>query len=166
MVAGLRSMSRYLAQIRWVRQSYVAHHLRVAVEPVALRDPQGRVVGYLEDIALRQGHCTLRGWARVASLSLRSGPVLRQIRPSIERMDVAAALGCDPMVGFAASLPLSDGALRVEVETLDGRIFAVDLALEARRARARSVRALRWRFLREMVPLVPMILLKDRKSVV
>jgi len=54
-------MSRYLAQIRWVRQSYVAHHLRVAVEPVALRDPQGRVVGYLEDIALRQGHCTLRG---------------------------------------------------------------------------------------------------------
>lgn len=157
-------MSRYLAQIRWVRQSYVAHHLRVAVEPVALRDPQGRVVGYLEDIALRQGHCTLRGWARVASLSLRSGPVLRQIRPSIERMDVAAALGCDPMVGFAASLPLSDGALRVEVETLDGRIFAVDLALEARRAQARSVRALRWRFLREMVPLVPMILLNSWRN--
>jgi GT2 family glycosyltransferase/glycosyltransferase involved in cell wall biosynthesis len=157
MPTGPGGFFKYLEQAAWLRERYVAQHLRVRLSSVPLKDPTGHLFGYVEEIAFRQNRLILRGWARAKAVTFSLGPFCRQVHPSEERMDVAVALGCDPHVGFIAALPFHDGPLRVQLEGFDGQVADVALRLDLQRARQVSEARLRRQFLREMIPLVPSI---------
>jgi GT2 family glycosyltransferase len=150
-------LSVSLQQVRQVRERYVAQHLRLSLSSVALKDPAGHLFGYVEEIGFRQNRFILRGWARAKAVTFSLGPFCRQVHPSEERMDVAASLGCDPHVGFMAALPFHDGPLRVQLEGFEGQFVDVALRLDLQKTRQVSEARLRRQFLREMIPLVPMI---------
>lgn len=157
MPLGATSLSSIVSQARWLRERYVAQHLRLSIDGTALRHPGGEVIGYLEELALIQNRLLLRGWARARAASFRLGPVHRHLQPKDERLDVGAAFGCDPHVGFATSLPFHQSSLRIEIEALDGTRFHIDHLLDIEVARIRSERQLRRKFLRDVTPLIPMI---------
>lgn len=155
MRVGPFTVAQYLAQYKWLRDQYALRHLAVQLPGLALTSPQGDIVGYLEDIRLIQNRLMLRGWARVASLSLQLGPAVRQVRPHIGRDDVAAAKGGDPHVGFSTSLPFCEGDLRLVLTPTDAPPFSLVHTLPVARARRRASVKTRLRFWREMLPLVP-----------
>ena len=153
----MSSLSLIISQFRWLRERYVAQHLRVNIGGAALRHPGGEVIGYLEELGLIQNRLLLHGWVQARAVTFRLGPVHRQLQPKDERLDVSAALGCDPHVGFATSLPFHHEPLRIEIEALDGSRFLIDHPLDIEVARIRSKRQLRRKFLRDFTPLIPMI---------
>ncbi len=155
MRVGPFTMAQYLAQYRWLRDQYALRHLVVDMPGVALTSPNGEVVGYLEEIRLIQNRLKLRGWAKVASLSFQLGPAVRQLRPHIGRNDVAAAVGGDPHVGFATSLPYCEGDLQLVLTPTDAPPFSLVHPLRVARARRRATVKTRLRFWRDMLPLVP-----------
>ena len=157
MAFGRFQVLQYLAQFHWLRDQYLIHHLEVDLAGCALKTPQGEVLGYLEQICLSRNRLILRGWARVQSATFRLGPMVRQVRPRAERMDVAAALACDPRVGFATSLPFSDAPLQIELIRDGAAHVVLTHPVNLRRGRNRAARSLRWRFWREFLPLLPML---------
>lgn len=157
MPLGSSLISRYLEQAAWLRERYVAQHLRVSLKAVALRDPKGVPLGYIEDMAFKQNRVLLRGWAQAKAVTFRLGPFSRRVHPAEERLDVAAALNCDPCVGFTAALPFHEGPLLVEFEGNEGQSFDIQLLLDVQKARIRSEKRLRRQFLRDVIPLLPMI---------
>ena len=154
---GATPFSNIVSQARWLRERYVEQHLRLTLNGTAIRTPSGDVVGYLEELALIQNRLLVRGWARIKSASFRLGPVQRHLQPQEERLDVAAALGGNPYVGFTTSLPFHPAPLLVEIEPLDGDCFHIEHPLDFTQARTRSERQLRRKFLRDVTPLIPMI---------
>lgn len=92
--------------MRWVFDYYAAHHLEVRLKPRKLIGHRGQVIGFVEDIALRQGRLYLRGWSLAQEVHLTLGDSKLMRHPHMDRRDVADALGCDPRCGFEASLPL------------------------------------------------------------
>ena len=153
----MTSLLSLVSQARWLRERYVAQHMRLSMDGTALRHPGGEVIGYLEELALIQNRLLLRGWARARAVSFRLGSVHRHLQPKDERLDVGAALGCDPHVGFAASLPFHQLPLRIEIEALDGTRFHIVHLLDSEAALTRSERQVRRQFLRDVTPLIPMI---------
>lgn len=154
---GPKMFLQYLEQARWLRERYVAQHLRVNLDAITLRDPQGGLLGCIEDIVLRQNRFVLRGWARAKEVSFRLGPIRRHVNPCEERMDVAAALKCDPFVGFSTTIPFHDGSLFVGFNDQIGQTFDFELFLDVQRARIQSEKHLRRQFLRDAIPLLPLI---------
>lgn len=154
---GPKKFLQYLEQARWLRERYVAQHLRVNLDAITLRDPQGALLGCIEDIVLRQNRLVLRGWARAKEVSFRLGPIQRHVHPCEERMDVASALKCDPFVGFSTTIPFHDGSLFVGFNDQIGQTFNFELLLDVQRARIQSEKHLRRQFLRDAIPLLPLI---------
>ena len=144
-----------IAQYRWLRDYYMQHHLQLSLPGCRLRDAKGNRIGYLEQVRFHQGRVYLRGWTLARCINLRLGDTQIRRWPSEEREDVASAMGCDSHVGFAASLPYSEGPLLIELESPDPSCIRHDLRL--RTARLRALLRLRLRFWREALPLVPMI---------
>lgn len=151
------SLSYHLARYRWLRDYYRHANLKVELAGCPLRDGGGITFGYLEEARLQEGRLYLRGWTLAEQVTLRLGDMHVLRRPKEEREDVAQALGCDKRVGFRASLPFTDAPLLIEL-LHDGRKVSILHNLEAARSLTQAERRLRRRFLRNLLPLIPMIL--------
>lgn len=71
-----------------------------------LSGADGRWLGYAEEILREEGRLVVTGWARDTArvaLSVDGAEVLAA--PTMRRDDVAAELGCDPVIGFRVSVP-------------------------------------------------------------
>ncbi|MFU8881547.1 MAG: glycosyltransferase family 2 protein [Rhodobacterales bacterium] len=157
MTFGLFTLRQYIAQFQWLREQYLTHHLKVSLSGCALESAEGDVLGYVEEVNLSQNRLTLRGWARVQSATFRLGPTVRQVRPHLERLDVSAALGCDPHTGFSLSLPFFDDPLQIELVQEGGGRVVMTHPLPVAQGRQAAMRALKVQFWREIVPMLPMI---------
>ncbi len=145
-----------MARYRWLRELYLQQNLEVSLPGCAFLDRRQQRIGQLEEIRLAQGRLHLRGWTLAESISIRLGAGQIARRPSEEREDVAAALGCSPQVGFRASLPFDEGAVLLVLDH-QGDIITLHHDLPVRHA----LRKLRLRhslaFWRHMLPILPMI---------
>lgn len=150
------SLSYHLARYRWLREYYRHAHLKVVLAGSPLRDRDGITFGYLEEVRLQEGRLYLRGWTLAEQITLRLGDMHVLRNPSEEREDVAQALGCDKQVGFQASLPFCDAPLLIEL-LQNGQKISIQHNLQAARFLAQAERRLSRRFLRDVLPLVPMI---------
>ena len=101
------------SRLNWAFTLYAMRHLEIALPPRRVRDDDGTLLGYVEDIRLRDGRLHLRGWCLGERITLDLGDTSISRVPSVERADVADAMGCDPRVGFEASLPFAPEPLHV-----------------------------------------------------
>ncbi len=150
------SLTSLLVRFRWLREYYRDVHLQVTLPGCALRDPQGELLGYLEEVRLREGRLHLRGWTLADELGLRLGDFRITRRPHLERTDVVQALGCDATVGFNLTLPFDDAPLLIELAH-QGQRVTISHDLRITKARRRAEYRLRAAFLRDIVPVLPMI---------
>lgn len=157
MPSGLSGFFKYLEQAVWLRDRYVAQHLRVSLEAVGLYDPNGQLTGCIESCSLKHNRLLLHGWVKANEVTFCLGPICRQVHPSEERMDVSMALNCEPQVGFSTTIPFNAGPLRVTIKSQDGLSFDITITLDLEQARKRSEQHLKRQFLRELIPLLPMI---------
>ncbi len=148
-----------VARYRWLREYYTLHHLQLNLRGCPFRDAQGGTLGYLEELRLHQGRLHLRGWTLAREVTIRHGDILIRPRPNEERADVAAATGCEPQVGFKASLPYAGNeSLHLELGEGHGPRVTIRHPLPLKRARLRAHLRLRLRFWRDVLPLLPMVL--------
>lgn len=155
---------RTLRQLRWVFDYYATHHLEVRLKPRKLVSTDGQMIGYLEDIALRQGRLYLRGWSLASEIHVRLGDFGLVRHPHLDRRDVADALGCDPRCGFEASLPLpppearpSDRELTLSAAHEDATV-SLKMRLPGRMRALRAKTTLAGQFLRDCMVNAPDIL--------
>ena len=150
--------SYQLARFRWLRDRY--RHARLVVEFPGCRfvDATGQKFGHLEEVRLREGRLFLRGWTLAEHVRVRLGQVEMSRRPCDERGDVAAALGCGRHLGFQISLPFEDAPLVLEL-VRDGQTVHVAHDMQAGRFLKRAERRMNRDFLRDMVPLLPTLIL-------
>lgn len=150
------SLTYHIARYKWLRAYYRDAHLQVALATCPIKDAQGTTVGFLEIAQLREGRLYLRGWVLAEQITFRLGDMYVQRRPQEEREDVAQALGCDKYVGFKASLPFVDAPLLIEL--LHGaETVSMSHDLQASRSLIRADRRLNRQFMRDILPLMPMI---------
>ena len=157
MAVLIEKVSFLLSRFRWIQTYYHNHHLDLALPGCLLSDAHGTVLGYIEELRLHQGRLHLRGWALVPRLAIRLGETQIWRTPQDEREDVALVIGCDPHVGFRASLPFDEGLLLLELDTAEG-LLTIYHEMGVAEAKRRAKWGLRWRFWRDTLPLVPMIL--------
>lgn len=119
------------------------------------------MIGFLDDIALRQGRLYLRGWSLAQEVRLTLGDSTLMRHPHMDRRDVADVLGCDPRCGFEASLPLppadahpADRELTV-VSVHDGAPVSLSLRLPGRMRQFRARTVLAGQFLRDFMVNAP-----------
>jgi len=103
------------SRLKWAFGLYAMRHLELALRPRRVTGDDGAIVGYVEEIRLRDDRLHLRGWCLGDRVTLQLGDIRVVRMPALERQDVAEALGCDPRVGFEASLPFRHGALGITV---------------------------------------------------
>lgn len=151
------SLSYHYGRFKWLREYYRHAYLDAVLTGCAFRDGQGTAIGYLEEARIKAGRLHLRGWTTAQKVSLRLGDAQVSCRPKLERRDVADAKGCDPHVGFRASLALEDAPLLIELRQ-DGRSLRIAHDLQIARSLARAERRLNRAFLRDLLPLLPKIL--------
>ena len=151
------SFSYHLARYRWLRDYYRDTHLRAELATCPLTDERGTTIGYLEVAQLKEGRLFLSGWVLAQQITFRLGDMHILRSPRDEREDVAQALGCDKHVGFKASLPFVDAPLLIEWVN-DGKTGSISHDLQASHALARANRRVKRQFLRDIIPLLPMIL--------
>lgn len=150
-----------LRQLRWVFDYYASHHLEVRLKPRKLHTRDGQMIGYLEDIALRQGRLYLRGWSLAQEVHLTLGDSRLIRHPHMDRRDVADALGCDPRCGFEASLPLPPADARLAdreltvVSVHDDAPVSLSLRLPGRMRQLRARTVLAGQFLRDCMVNAP-----------
>jgi GT2 family glycosyltransferase len=150
------SLTYHIARYKWLRAYYRDAHLQVALATCPIKNAQGTTVGFLEIAQLREGRLYLRGWVLAEQITFRLGDMYVQRRPQEEREDVAQALGCDKYVGFKASLPFVDAPLLIEL--LHGaETVSMSHDLQASRSLIRADRRLNRQFMRDILPLMPMI---------
>lgn len=103
------------AKLKWAFRLYAIRHLELALRPRRVTGDDGAIVGYVEDIRLRDDRLHLRGWCLGDRVTLQLGETRVTRMPSLKREDVAETMGCDALVGFEASLPFRHGALDVTI---------------------------------------------------
>ncbi|MFN7002568.1 MAG: glycosyltransferase [Roseinatronobacter sp.] len=159
-----------LRQLRWVFDYYATHHLEVRLKPQKLPGINGKAIGFVEDISLRQGRLYLRGWSLAKELHLSLGECTLVRSPHLDRRDVADALGCDPRCGFEASLPLPPPEARPDAREvkvtalLDGVQSVLSFRLPGRMRQLRARTALAGQFLRDCMANTPDILRGLRRN--
>jgi GT2 family glycosyltransferase len=133
---------------------YAAHHLRIALAARPLETEDGALAGYLEEVSVSRDRLTVTGWTLGPAVSLRVGKIAQRVPVSVDRPDVAAAMGCRPRRGFRARLPVAEGVLDVALEGTESPLrVRIDLPDARRVARAR--RRLTWRFVAHLVAVSP-----------
>lgn len=145
-----------MRRLQWVRSYYMEQHLELVLPGCVLHSDQGVKLGYLEELRLYQGRLYLRGWTLASELSIRLGATQIKHCPREEREDVAQALGCDRHVGFRASLPFEEGQLQLDLYTGHEHV-RIRHKVKIKIARQKAKLRLAWRFWRETIPLLPMI---------
>ena len=151
------TLRHQIARYRWLREYYLMNHLHLVLGGLRFRDEDGNALGYLEEVRLHQGRLHLRGWTLAPRLTLRLGETFLVRQPHEERSDVAAALGCEPQVGFSASLPYAEGALQIELERDGASPIRFRHRLRIGRAMLLARLRLGARFWRDTLPIVPMV---------
>ena len=139
---------------------YAVHHLRIALPARRLETEQGALAGYLEEVAVSRDRLTVTGWTLGSAVSLRVGKIAQRVPVSVDRPDVATAMGCRPRRGFRARLPVAVGMLEVTLEGPEGTHEPVHTQIglpDARRV-ARARRRLSWRFAAHLVAVSPDLL--------
>lgn len=149
---------RFLSnRFHWMRAYYMEQRLDLVLSGCVLCNDQGTKLGYLEELRLYQGRLYLRGWTLAPELSIQLGATQIKHCPREEREDVTQALGCDRHVGFRASLPFEDGQLQLDLYTGYEHV-RIRHKVNIKIARQKAKLLLAWRFWRETLPLLPMII--------
>lgn len=157
MAGAIDKLRFQVARYRWLREYYARQHLEVVLPGLRLADDDDTTIGFLEEVRVHQGRVHLRGWVQADSISVMLGTIEITRYPRDKRSDVAAAVGCDPEVGFSMSLPLDDSTLLIELRRAGGEIVSLRHELPSIASRARARLGLELRFWRDLVPVLPRI---------
>lgn len=150
------TLSYHFARYKWLREYHRHARLEAKLAGCSLRDGDGYTLGYLEEARLHAGRLHLRGWTLAEQITFRLGNVQLIRRPQDEREDVAQAVGCDKLVGFRASLPFENAPLLIEL-SIDDQTISISHDLNIARSLAKAERRLNREFMRDLLPLIPMI---------
>lgn len=146
-----------MRRLQWMRAYYMEQHLDLVLPGCVLRNDQGTKLGYLEELRLHQGRLYLCGWTLASSVSIQLGATQISRSPQEERDDVAQALGCDRHVGFRVSLPFDEGPLLLDLD-MGHEYVRISYDMRVKASRKKAELRLEWRFWRETLPLLPMIM--------
>lgn len=133
-----------IRRFRQVFGRYADHHVMMKRAAQPLQTAEGRCVGWVDQMQLRDGRIVLDGWADGQRVTLSQTGLQTQARTAITREDVRAA---HPELstltpGFTISLPYRSGPVAVSVENgPDAQSFVLDAfaTRPVRRARRRLI---------------------------
>lgn len=85
---------------------YSKQHLSIQVSPRKIATPDQETIGYIEEIHVDHEQLYMHGWTLADSIEIVIGSDTHIFHPTLDRNDVASALGCHPNVGFHFVVPL------------------------------------------------------------
>ena len=143
-----------------VYKRYESLHLHLSGTPTPVQNRAGETVGYVDLVELTGGRLRVSGWVFARKVLLVLGGAQSEAATMLRRPDVAKAIGCDELIGFELSVPGSREI--VESSAPPGLVFTaepgqapIDPVSLPIRYSARSLRRMRWRFVRELVMALP-----------
>jgi len=146
-----------LNQVRHLYRRYAERHRVVVAGPRALRSSDGLLVGYADRITLRRNRVEVTGWTIADTVDAEVEGSRVSVVPDMIRSDVTQKLNLEQAAGFFFRLPLPARsgpsiALRLKV---DGQQHSVALPLPGWRPRLKADLKLMARFMRDVVPVLP-----------
>lgn len=121
----IRSASRTIREVLRLRRRWSLS------TPLPLKDADGAVIGYVDQVILRDGRLLVEGWAKSPSLRLQSELESRWIEVYLQRTDVPQDVG--PANGFRAIIDGTDRLIvsnssnslcEIRIGTLTSRMMA------------------------------------------
>ncbi|MEM9969392.1 MAG: glycosyltransferase, partial [Pseudomonadota bacterium] len=103
-----------IGRTRSVYDRFFVANFKRSRGPFRLRGQDDSAQGCIETVTYTRGQIGVKGWCLAPGISIRLGATEVRSTPSLERNDVADALGCDPRVGFMLDIPLDEGPIEFE----------------------------------------------------
>lgn len=148
-----------IRRFRQIFFRYADRKTHIAGDGQQLLNGDGRIVGQIDHVVLRDARLVLDGWVDAQRVTLSQNGIQVQVRPYMAREDVAA-IHTDirtPRPGFTISLPYRAGPVALAIENgADLQVFSVPAfdITKVRRMRRRHL----WSFIPRILATIPLTL--------